>query len=60
MLQYDDVMKLDFGTHVDGNSISTACLYFIALEKSPCGVELCYGLRARYHMSYSGLYRPYS
>lgn len=24
VLQYDDVMKLDFGTHVDGNSISTS------------------------------------
>lgn len=22
MLQYDDVMKLDFGTHIDGNSSS--------------------------------------
>jgi methionine aminopeptidase len=47
VLQYDDVMKLDFGTHIDGNSISTSCLYFIALEKSSFGVELCYALKGK-------------
>lgn len=36
VLEYDDVMKLDFGTHVDGNTIFTSLhvlywLYFMAL-----------------------------
>ena len=29
MLEYDDVMKLDFGTHIDGNTIvATSCTFF--------------------------------
>lgn len=29
VLQYDDVMKLDFGTHIDGNSIN----FFICVRR---------------------------
>ena len=48
VLQYDDVMKLDFGTHVDGNSISTAWMYFhVFLKNSPLGGELPYALKGK-------------
>ncbi|KAK1588520.1 hypothetical protein Q3G72_024305 [Acer saccharum] len=31
VLQYDDVMKLDFGTHIDGNNVFTSSTFLIIL-----------------------------
>ena len=31
VLQYDDVMKLDFGTHIDGNTVFTSSTFLIIL-----------------------------
>ena len=39
VLQYDDVMKLDFGTHIDGLSVVILCLTFF----SGCLVYIFYG-----------------
>lgn len=39
MLEYDDVMKLDFGTHVDGNTTFTSC-FVLALFHSASTASL--------------------
>lgn len=32
VLQYDDVMKLDFGTHIDGSTTHTSSVFLISQQ----------------------------
>ena len=50
VLQYDDVMKLDFGTHIDGLSFVLLCsifssmifLVYICYVLFPASITSCY------------------
>ena len=50
VLQYDDVCKIDFGTHVNGKFINNVCNYDLRIKYNECVIK-----KKLYCRSYSRL-----